>query len=95
MIASDAKVPNIAAARLWMTGNCRGSTTEVVEKKNEKKPTMAVRKPIAAISNASLKRVVCKYPITCAKPFRFTVKFYLRAALAKCFSRPDCGNLPR
>jgi hypothetical protein len=95
MIASDAKVPNIAAARLWMTGNCRGSTTEVVDKKNEKKPTMAVRKPIAAISNASLKRVDCNIPDNLHQTVSLCLQILSSRSIRELFSRPDCGNLPR
>jgi hypothetical protein len=54
MMASEATVPNRAASRLWMTGNCSGSTNEVVERKNATKPTMAVTTPMVAISNTSL-----------------------------------------
>jgi hypothetical protein len=74
MIASDAIVPNIAARRLCITGNRSGSTTEVADTKNEKKPTTAVRAPIAAILNTSFKGFKGTYKTSVPDHFRFTVK---------------------
>lgn len=81
MIANDANAPNMAARRLCTTGNRTGSTTEVADRKNEKKPTTAVSIPIKAISNASLEGFIGTYKKSAPNRFRFTVKSQLCAVL--------------
>src|SRR6202011_5491203 len=82
MIANDANAPNMAARRFCTTGNRTGSTTEVADRKNEKKPTTAVSTPIKNKSNASLEGFIGTYKKSAPNPFLFSVNSQLFAVPA-------------